>query len=807
MIIKNDGTLDIALGRNREETRWQNKEMLWSAIVKKLAITHRSAETYAEYMKMKPGRQDNIKDIGGFVGGLISGGRRKAKSIIHRQLLTLDLDYAESQTDFWDNVMLMDCAACAYSTHKHSIASPRLRLIVPLSRPVNPEEYEAIARKFAAHINIEWFDPTTFQPSRLMYWPSSSKDADFYSNFIDAQWLDADSILKQYHDWQDSSQWPVSSKAKDKIKSDIKEQNDPLVKSGLIGAWCRTYSIQEVIEQHLSDIYIKSDTEDRWTYINGSTANGLVVYMDKFAYSHHSTDPISEKLCNAWDLVRIHKFKHLDEKHESTAIGAKLPSFVAMSDFVAQDKLTRRTIGEEKLVEAQAAFADVAPETEQPIIDLIGNEWMEEMEVDKLGNYLPTINNIVLVLENDPGLKNCFRLNEFEHRETIAKDLPWRKVGKRDTYMTDTDASNLRHYLELIYGINSVLKIDDALAIVQRRHMYHPVREYLEACEWDDIKRAETIMIRYLGAADTDYIKGVTRKWLLACVTRIMEPGCKFDELIVIVGDQGIGKSTLIRKLGGKWFSDSFTTVQGKDALEQLQGAWIIEMPELSAMRKAEVEQVKHFTGKQEDRFRVAYGKRIENFPRQCIFAGTTNNENFLKDLTGNRRFWPITTDMERATENLFNQLDKDTVKLIWAEVMTWYMMGEHLHLEGLLKMDAEEVVKLHMELDERIGALQVYLDTPVPSAWPDLNIYARRAFLQSDAEDIVEQGTVIRNQICAAEVWCELLNGSMKDLNTFSTKDVHGLLRRIEGWSFTGNYKRVPIYGRQKIYIRTDTL
>lgn len=810
MKLTYDGTLDIAVGRSREEKRWQNKEMLWSALVDKISTTHRTAETYEEYMKAKPAKQDIIKDIGGFVGGIINGGRRKATSIISRQLLTLDLDYPPSQEDFWDNVMLLDCAAASYSTHKHSIASPRLRLLIPLSRPVDPEEYEAIARKIASHVNIEWFDDTTYQPSRLMYWPSSSKNAEFYKNHVDAEWLDADSILAQYRDWQDSTQWPVSSRAKDKVRTAIKDQGDPLVKEGLIGAWCRTYTIEHVIATHLSDIYLKSDVDDRWTYINSTTANGLVAYDDKFAYSHHGTDPISEKLCNAFDLVRLHKFRHLDEKHDASMIGAKLPSFIAMSDYAGNDKATRRTIGEEKLADARDVFDSVILTPAEKVYDELNKDdtvdaeaWMEEMEVDRSSNYLPTINNIVLILENDPGLKGCFRLNEFEHRETIAHDLPWRKIGKHETYMTDADAANLRHYMELIYGITAVLKIDDALTVVQRRHKYHPVRDYLTNAEWDGKERAETIFIRYLGAVDSDYMRGVSRKWLLACVTRIMEPGVKFDEIPVIIGDQGIGKSTIVRKLGGSWFSDSFTTVEGKDALEQLQGAWIIEMGELSAMRKADIEKVKHFTAKQEDRFRVAYGKRIENFPRQCTFIGTTNNENFLKDLTGNRRFWPIMTDMDKAILSVFN-ITKKEVEQIWAEVMTWYLMGESLYLEGLLRIQAAAVAAKHMELDERLGALAEYLDILVPTVWNELSIYERRAFLQSSEEEHEEKGTVLRKQICAAEVWCELLGGTMRDLSTFNTKDVHGLLRRISGWEFTDKYKRVPNYGRQRVYIRT---
>ena len=168
-----DGSLDIATGRSRKEISWKNREMLWSELADKLANTHFTAETHAEYMAAKKPRQDEIKDIGGFVGGYITGGRRKSGSILHRQLLTLDIDFCKG--DFLGDLELMyGNAFIVYSTHKHDAGSPRLRLLMPLSRPVLADEYEAIARRVAGDLDIEIFDPTTFQPERLMYWPSTT---------------------------------------------------------------------------------------------------------------------------------------------------------------------------------------------------------------------------------------------------------------------------------------------------------------------------------------------------------------------------------------------------------------------------------------------------------------------------------------------------------------------------------------------------------------------------------------------------------------------------------------------------------
>ncbi|MFA9212971.1 MAG: hypothetical protein ACEQSR_03890 [Candidatus Methylacidiphilales bacterium] len=208
---------------------WRNKEMLWSELVEKLSETHYTAETHAEYLAAKKPRQDEIKDVGGFCGGFLTGGRRKASNVLHRQLLTLDIDFGN--TSFWEDLTLIyGAAAVVYSTHKHSPDSPRLRLIMPLDRPVRPDEYEAIARRIAGVLNIELFDPTTFQPERLMYWPSTSKEAVYEFQYQDGVWLNADEILATYRDWQDSSEWPVSKRVDKILQRSMQKQGDPLEK-------------------------------------------------------------------------------------------------------------------------------------------------------------------------------------------------------------------------------------------------------------------------------------------------------------------------------------------------------------------------------------------------------------------------------------------------------------------------------------------------------------------------------------------------------------------------------------------------
>lgn len=205
--LKYDGSITIATGRNRKELNWKNKEMLWSEVVSKLSSTIRTHETYDEYKTLSKLKQDEIKDVGGFVGGTLKGGRRKHDSVVWRQLVTLDVDYVKG--DLWASVETIFGHGCAmYSTHKYHREKPRLRLVIPLSRPVTSDEYVPIARRIAADFGIDFFDDTTYEIHRLMYWSSTSSDGEFVFKLLDEPWIDPDEILKRYPDWQDSSYWP-----------------------------------------------------------------------------------------------------------------------------------------------------------------------------------------------------------------------------------------------------------------------------------------------------------------------------------------------------------------------------------------------------------------------------------------------------------------------------------------------------------------------------------------------------------------------------------------------------------------------
>lgn len=784
---------------------WKNKSWLWSALVEKCSVTHRTHETYAAYMSFKKAEQDRIKNVGGFVGAYLAGGRRKNGSVTHRQLITLDIDNAHDQ--LWSNyTMLHGYAACVYSTHKHSAETPRLRMLIPLDRGVLADEYIAITRRVASWMGIDNFDPVSFRPTQLMYWPSTSKDGEFFFDYVDTEWLSADYVLNTYHDWTDSSEWPTCTREDKAVGLAMKKQGDPLEKPGIVGAFCRTYDIHQAIEKFLPEVYEACDVEDRYTYLQGSTSAGVVVYEDKFIYSHHGSDPTSNKLCNAFDMVRLHLFGLEDEGAAEDTPGNRLPSFIAMEALAMKDKQVRILLGSENLAKARADFESVEIEDgELDNDDEENEEWLADMEVDRKGNYLSTIENVVLILSNDTKLKGRLALNSFEKREVALKNLPWRKVTHATRHLTDTDDAALRHYLEKTYNIGSVSKIKDALDIVVMRNAFHPVRDYLDGLKWDGIKRAETLLIDYMGVDDNPYTRAITRKTLAAAVTRVYNPGCKFDYVLVLVGKQGQKKSSLFDRLGGPWFSDSFTTIQGREAYEQLQGAWIVEMGELAGLKKAEVETIKQFISKRVDRYRVAYGRRVEDFPRQCIIVATTNIPEFVRDHTGGRRFWPADTYETTPTKDVFKDLTDAEVGQIWAEAVTFYKAGEPLYLSKELEEMAQMVQSDHSEHDSRMGMVQKYLDTLLPENWPLLDIYERRSWLQGDP--LQSAGNMQRAQVCVAEIWCELLGGQQREMNTFNTKDLHAIMTQMEGWTLAKSKLNFGAYGKQKAYLRLEPL
>ena len=785
--LQYDDDLLISTGKSRYETAWKNKRMKWSTLLSRLAASQKTGETHAEYMLLPKEQQDQIKDIGGFVGGFLKDGRRKAGYVEARQVLTLDADFAPA--DLWDRMMDLtleglDCAMAVYSTHKHCEQKPRLRLIMPIDREVTEEEYEALARKVAELIGIDYFDDSTYQATRLMYWPSNSADIIPVFNYYDAPFLKADHILQLYHDWTDVAEWPMSSRELEIRKKLADKQGDPTEKRGIVGAFCRTYTVTEAINRFLPNIYIPTAKEDRWTYAAGSTAAGLVIYDgDHFAFSNHGTDPAGGQLRNAFDLVRIHLFGHLDEGSEDKS-GKARPSYKEMAELAKADHLVRIQIVKEKNQEAADDFADP---------DAPDEDWRGKIRVSDRG-VVGDAWNAEIILENDERLKGI-RFNEMNRRIEV-KDAPWERPAGP---WRDADDAQLYQWLVKTYDVQFPReKFSTALLAVADRRRFHPVREYLDALpEWDGQSRVDTLLIDYLGADDNVYTREATRKCLVAAVARIYRPGVKFDSVLILQGPQAIGKSMIFDRLGGAWYSDSLSVSDMKDktAAEKLQGYWILELSELTGMRKADVESVKGFISRRDDIYRAAYGRNTESRLRQCVIVGSTNDDTgFLRDVTGNRRFWPVTVTGDTALHPW--DLTEEDILQIWAEAKLDYDLGEDLLLSPEATELAQAAQRDAMEFDERQSIVEEYLQRKLPEGWDDMTVDQRLLFLDSD-----EEGTEERTAVSNMEIWVEALHNRAKDMEPKDARAITAMMIRIPGWRKSGKRKYVGGYGLQRIY------
>ena len=792
MKLQYDGPLTIATAGSRKSVSWKNQDVSWGELAARLATPLKTAETQDEYNTMRKAQKDEIKDVGGFVGGAFRNGRRKAESIIHRSLVTLDIDSVPQGEDPWEVVTLViGCAAILYSTHSHSPKAPRLRLVIPLSRKVTPDEYAALSRRIAGDIGIDMCDDTTYEAHRLMYWPSHSIDGEYRFEIQDGLWLDVDEQLARYKDWHNVNEWPVSSRKTEIMRRLAKKQGDPLEKPGVVGAFNRVYSIEAAIDQFLPEVYEPSATENRYDYIPADSSAGLVVYDEgKFAYSHHATDPICGKLCSAFDLVRLHLFGDQDDAASPGTPVNRLPSYTAMCELAIGDEAVRKSLAEQKLKELSEAF-DEDEDT----------EWLAQLSMTPKGKVEPTIDNAFIIITHDPELRGKFYFDEFRERPVVCGDMPWISLEDRTSEVwTDSDDAGVRRLVEKKYDIDNLSKIRDAVDLAMLKLKRHPVREYLNGLVWDGAKRADTIFIDYLGAEDTVYTREVTRKALLGAVARIMSPGCKHDHILVLVGPQGCRKSTTLARLGKSWFSDSLYTLSGKDAYEQLQGYWIIEMGEMAATRKAELEQIKQFVSKQSDNFRSAYARRTQEHPRQCAFFGSTNDEEFLRDPTGGRRFWPVVvTEEGRKRADGFTD---EIVDQVWAEIVTRYNAGEQWYLSENAEAMAREVQSAHTEQNGKQGVVENFLETLLPKNWDERDLDGRLMFYNGGFGG-EERGTERRDRVCALEIWAELFKGDIKAYTQAQAREITGILRQIKGWKFYGSTYCGKPYGKQRAFVR----
>ena len=358
--------LSIAVSEHRESAKVKHLVVSWERLAKKLTEIKRTTETAAEYAAAPKDRQLEIKDVGSFVGGKFRGDTRRKDELEYRSVVALDLDHANGDVEGLVSLAYGEREYVLHSTHKHTSASPRLRLVFPLTRDITLAEYEPIARAIAEWLGMDTFDDTTYQPARVMFWPSASSDAPVVSVHNAGEWINPDKVLEGYAvygmQWDNPRDWPLSSRATTPRRSDQTVEYAP-GKKGIIGAFCRTFDIHRAIAEFELP-YEETNSETRYSFEGGSSSQGAVVYdFDTQLFSHHESDP-AHGLHNSWDLVRLHRFATLDEGVPEGTSLSRLPSHQALVALcVAEYPEVAAELESDK---PEITFEDISGETAHP---------------------------------------------------------------------------------------------------------------------------------------------------------------------------------------------------------------------------------------------------------------------------------------------------------------------------------------------------------------------------------------------------------------------------------------------------------
>lgn len=396
------------------------------------------------------------------------------------------------------------------------------------------------------------------------------------------------------------------------------------------------------------------------------------------------------------------------------------------------------------------------------------------LSTDEKGRTFQSIDNCMLILQHDPVLSQAICYNDLTGKIDITKDLGW---GKSDSGgIRDVDENQIEWYMERTYGIRNYPAIGKALNIIASQNHFHPIKDYLEALEWDGVSRIAEVLPKYLGAEKCDYTTEVMTLLMQAMIHRLYEPGCKFEIMVCLVGGQGAGKSTLFRLLAIKdeWFSDDISRLGDENVYRRLQGHWLLEMPEMLGTVNAKTEEeIKAFLSRQKDNYKVPYERHPEDRPRQCVFVGTSNTLDFLPlDRTGNRRFAPIMIHAERVEKHILadEKESRDYIKQLWAEMMVLYRSTKYHKLK--LSPETEEYLKNmqkeFMPEDTKVGIIQEWLD--------------------NCGEDYV----------CSLMIYREALKHEYEEPKQYEIREINDIMNHsVEGWVKSPQH-RFREYGRQ---------
>lgn len=702
-------TITITVGESRKSVNWRPQTLTLEEFYAKLKTPARSKETMAEYLALTKGQQDDLKDVGGFVAGTLSGLRRKANAVTGRDLITLDLDNipARGTEDVVRRVEALGCGYCVYSTRKHMPSAPRLRVLLPLDRTATADEYEPCARRMAEYIGMDLADPTTFEAVRMMYYPSVCKDGEYIFFTADKPMLDVDGLLKTYTDWKDYTSWPAIPGAVSPARMAAK-QGDPLQKTGVVGAFCRSYDVRGAMEKYLPGIYAPLDNaQDRFTFCQGSTTGGAVLYdQGRFLYSHHATDPCSGKLVNSFDLVRLHCYGDLDDEAAPGTPVVRLPSYKAMQERAMADETVATLLAKERGDQIISAFQATD----------------DRSNVAELAGYLGSLKGVILTTAVIRRLLVLLgiriRLNEITwHVEMEGYPAEWSLSNAENllpTYLMD----HLR-----LAGIKGLAKgtVCDSLDMIAEEGRYNPVKDMLLSNEWDGTDRLMELFD--IWRVHDAFSQLLTRKWLIQCVAMALNDEVRpqgAEGVLVPQGEQGVGKTSILRELVPlpRMFKEGARLdMREKDTYIQALNCWICELGELDRTTNRDSAGLKAFITQDLDEYRTPYARKAVRRPRRTSFCGTVNPGDYLADMTGNRRFWTIELRTKVDTGRLFSLTDEWRVQL-WAQVFELYRANpQGFRLTGEERKQLESRNQCHMKALDYELELKELFDWSLPTA------------------------------------------------------------------------------------------